>query len=124
MRITAICSLVLLLAIGCKPEVKVSVPIDRSLVKGDWTLIAAQRNGKSTETLDETFFRITSDSLTTNIFGEESQTAIGWGDSLIYPADSVVVYRVEKVSSDSLNLKFTLQRFNFNILLGKGLANE
>jgi len=94
--------------------------IDQSDIIGYWDIAYANRSGKETATLVDSYIHFLSmDELKTNIFGEDQTQSYIWRDSVAMIADSSLSYRIDSVSTDSLHLSFRLQRHLFELAFFK-----
>ena len=94
------------------------IQLDKSKIKGYWEVLEAKRNGKSTGTLKDAFFKFSnSDKLVTNVLGQDDAQLISWRDSTFISADSSYVYKVRRLNQDTLDLSFTYMRYQFELSL-------
>jgi len=94
--------------------------IDYDKLIGHWNIATAFRNGKETQTLNEAYLNFSSvNGLSTNIFGEDITQQLYWKDSVAVVSDSSIFYRLVSINDDTLNLSFSLQRHNFDLIFIK-----
>lgn len=112
----------LLLITSCNED---KSQFDSSDLEGKWTVVSASRNGKATRTFSNAYFIFSSDqSLETNFSGDLIQAAYELKDgTIIQQGDPVVRYDLANWADTSVTLRFQIQEFNFEFVLGREEVN-
>lgn len=97
----------------------------QSDIVGFWELHSAKRNGRSTESLQDAHFTFEQPNFfSTNVFGTDLLQEVIWKDSTFMPMDSSMIYRVESLMEDTLQLTFDVQRYTFDLMCLRAAPNE
>lgn len=90
------------------------------LANTNWQVEAATRNNKLTQTLDNGFYRISGDTVTTNLTQtlDSIQTTFQFNNGKISHKDErAMSFEVAKMTSDTLILVTDFKNYKFHILL-------
>jgi len=108
--------LVLPLCQACKEK---AVPISSLL--GKWNIIAAERNGRTTQTLESVYFTFSDEtSMTTNLFGTDQQLKVQYNDGEFRVNGSTMTHLdVLALQADTLFLGTNIEGYLYHITLLK-----
>lgn len=95
--------------------------IQKKDLLGAWEIISAERNGKSTETLNGAYFEFDeSDFLTTNLLGREESTPFEYDvekEMILQRGNTNLQFQVGQISGEELDLSTSIREIPFNIKL-------
>lgn len=99
---------------------------DVSDLEGKWTVVSASRNGKVTRTFSNAYFIFSADqTMETNFSGDLIQAAFELEDgAIIQQGDPTIRYDLANWADTSVTLRFQIQDFNFEFVLGREEAND
>ena len=111
--------LCIVLSMGCEEkQTMTNLQIERTY--GSWILAEAVRDGRLTKTLDGAILELDSTTFTTNIFGEkEDYIYERKGFELLVKAKANQVFKIDKVSLDTLILGMNRKRKRYQLLFVK-----
>lgn len=117
----ALCFFVLF-SYGCQSGEKESSvePSEISVEKltGRWELVAARRDGKLTQVLDNTYFIFSGDSLMTNLPSKEGRYKFKKMDNEIVTQEvSPTFYKIHSIYTDTMEFSVNLQGYLFEFTL-------
>lgn len=121
--------MICLLFIACesdpKEDVNEQAEFDHEQIVGSWQVTTAFREGQTTQTLDNTHFHFTSDSMFTNLPTQELPTTYTWSEGqLIRQGTDTTIYTVHTLKKDSLEFSVVLQGSTFRMQLFRLRQNE
>ena len=87
-------------------------------LKGKWTVISAYRDGQSTTTLEDAFFKFDSDStFITNIFESEKSYAFQASkEGFIQLGNNPIEYIVDQTKPDTLLIQTSIRKYQFSFI--------
>lgn len=99
---------------SCTTETK----FDAQDIYGNWEVIAAKRNNRLTQTLEDGYFKFQEEgSLETNIFGSDESFKITLLNDVIQQSGSRdTEYKIIMLQNDTLHLSATIQNLDFDFL--------
>lgn len=110
-----ICSL-----FACDFETGQEGPKIEKMIDGDWEVIEARRNGKPTGSLDNGFYRINGNSVSTNLSKNLDSIVTDFKllkNKLTHSNKEALDFDVSKMTADTLILETEIKSFKFEILL-------
>ena len=115
--------LFLLIVTSCSEDAST---FDASDLEGKWNVTSAYRNGKATRTFSNAYFIFSADqTMETNFSGDLIQASYELEDgSIIQQGDPSVRYDLANWADTSVTLRFQIQDFNFEFVLGREEAND
>lgn len=122
-RLTPIFIFVLLIfiIISCKDELK---EINISNLPGDWEILAAKRNGNSTNTLDNAFMKFENGNMTHNLNGDTITNVYKLDENTVILNDDLLKeLKITKLVSDTLEINTKISNMRFNFLLKRNENN-
>ncbi|MEM9917006.1 MAG: hypothetical protein AAF990_02855 [Bacteroidota bacterium] len=107
-------------------EERPSVAISADQLQGYWEVLAAKRNGKNTESLDDAYFQFQEDGqMETNIMGEPMIEAFTLEGAKITQAGAQeLLYMVERFEDSLMVLSTDISSYHFQFQLKKGTRED
>lgn len=95
-------------------------------VNGRWEVVAATRNGESTESVNGAFFELKdNDVLLTNIMGEEAESKyLLDGNLIVSKGQPEMVYEVKKLADSTMALGMSIPKYEFELILERLAPDE
>jgi hypothetical protein len=93
---------------------------DNSDIQGNWSIVEASRNGRSTSTFENGYIRIWhNDSIETNITGDLIRSSYKYYKKKVITDDILPTFNVIKIEKDTLTFQFLLNETHFHLVLAK-----
>lgn len=119
--------LLVVVLFACKSDPMAHTKKDFKLSNGHYQVEKSFRNGKVTSSLDNGFYAISGDTVTTNLTKtlDTISTIVKLNGGVLKHKDqSAIDFHVSEMTSDTLILDAKMRNFNFNIVLVKTVQNE
>ncbi len=102
------------------------IELTTASVNGRWEVVAATRNGESTESINGAYFELKEDDvLLTNIMGEEAESKyLLDGNLIVSKGQAEMVYEVRKLSDSTMALGMSIPKYEFELILQRLAPDE
>ena len=97
--------------------------IKKEDILGAWEIVSAERDGKTTETLNGAYFEFdANDLLTTNLLGREESSPFEFNierAQIVQKGSSHLSFVISELSDDEMRLQTSIREIPFNIMLSR-----